>query len=51
MNDKIEMCWRLYVDGELKGTYCGLSQAVFASGEWYANGYTAEQIDIKHETY
>ena len=49
------MVWRLYVDGECVGTYgdglLAQSMAIAACQDWFAAGYTAEQVDVKHEEF
>lgn len=47
--------WRLYVDGKCRGTYgdglAAMRMAMADCANWYADGYTAEQVEVKHEEY
>lgn len=49
------LTWRLYVNNECVGTYgegsVAMSEAIRAMGEWFADGYTAEQVELKHEEF
>lgn len=44
-------CWRVYVDGEIVGTYFNSTQAHFKASEFFGAGYTAEQVDVVKEDY
>ena len=47
--------WRLYVDGEVVGTYgegpAARTTAMFAMGEWFSAGYDADRCEVRHEEY
>lgn len=49
------MVWRLYVNGECARTYgdgpAALTMAVADCQIWFAAGYTAEQVKVKHEEF
>ena len=50
MEEKMK-CWRVYVDGEIAGTYFSSIQAHFKASEFFGAGYTAEQVDVVKEDY
>lgn len=47
--------WRLYVDGEVVGTYgegpAARTTAMLAMGEWFSAGYDADRCEVRHEEY
>lgn len=47
--------WRLYVDGEVVGTYgdgpAARTMAMLAMGEWFGAGYDADRCEVRHEDY
>lgn len=44
-------CYRLYAKKECVGTYFNRMQAMFAMGDWFAAGYTADDMDLETEDY
>lgn len=52
MEEKV-LVYRLYINGECVGTYgegpAARRMAMFAMGDWFAAGYTAEQCEVRHE--
>lgn len=43
--------YRLYVKGEIVGTYGTRALATMAMGEWFTNGYKGEDCEVKAEEY
>lgn len=46
-----QMCWRVYVDGEITGTFFSDVLANAHAAEFIAQGYDANSVDVVYEEY
>lgn len=49
--DEPQMCWRVYVDGEITGTFFSDALANAHAAEFIAQGYDANRVDVVFEEY
>lgn len=51
MADEKLMCYRVYVDSEVVGTFFSSVQAWSFAGDYYMAGYEFDRVDVRREEY